>query len=126
MITLETIRWQNFLSTGNSFTEVSLNKAKTMLICGENGSGKSTIMDAINFALFNKPFRRINKPQLINAVNDKNCLVELEFNTGRNKYLIRRGIKPHIFEIHKNGKMLDQSADNRDYQDLIEIHKITY
>ena len=128
MIILETIRWKNFLSTGNIFTEVSLNTNKTTLICGENGSGKSTIMDAITFALFNKPFRKINKPQLINAITDKNCLVEIEFSINKTKYKVVRGLKKNIFEIYKNGNMINQSADNRDYQDILErnILKINY
>ena len=128
MIILETIRWKNFLSTGNIFTEVSLNTNKTTLICGENGSGKSTIMDAITFALFNKPFRKINKPQLINAITDKNCLVEIEFSINKTKYKVVRGLKKNIFEIYKNGNMINQSADNRDYQDILErnILKMNY
>ena len=120
MIILEKIRWKNFMSTGNRFTEVELNTHGTTLISGTNGSGKSTIMDAITFALFNKPFRRINKPQLINAVNDRDCVVELEFSAGSTKYKVRRGIKPAIFEIWRNDKMLNQNADNRDYQEILE------
>ena len=120
MIILESIRWKNFLSTGNNTTEVKLNEYKTTLISGINGSGKSTIMDAITFALFNKPFRRINKPQLINYINDRDCVVELEFTSGSTRYKVRRGIKPAIFEIYRNDKLLNQNADNRDYQEILE------
>ena len=94
-IKFEKIRWMNFLSTGNVFTEINLSEHKTRLIVGDNGSGKSTILDALTFCLYNKPFRKINKPQLINSINKKNCLVELELETGGNKYKIIRGIKPN-------------------------------
>jgi len=97
-----------------------LDETKTTLICGKNGVGKSQVMDAITFALFNKPFRKINKPQLVNSINNKNCLVEIEFKIGRIKYVVCRGMKPNIFEIYKNGKLLNQSADNRDYQEILE------
>ena len=100
MIKFKTIRWKNFLSTGAQFTEVGLDKSTTTLVVGENGAGKSTILDALCFVLFNKPFRSINKPQLLNTINAKNLLVELEFNIGPKEYKIVRGIKPGIFEIH--------------------------
>jgi len=128
MVIFETVRFQNFLSTGNLFTEVTLNSHNNTLICGINGSGKSTIIDAITFALFGKAFRNINKPQLINSTNAKNMLVEIEFSTNNNKYLIRRGMKPTVFEIHQNGILLNQSADSKDYQSIIEktILKMNY
>ena len=99
MLEFEVIRWKNFLSTGNNFTEVALNKSPTTLILGTNGAGKSTILDALTFGLFGKPFRKINKPQLTNSINEKDCLIEIEFKLGQVKYLVRRGIKPNIFEI---------------------------
>lgn len=120
--------WKNFLSTGNDWTEINLSDNRTTLIIGENGAGKSTILDAICYALYNKAFRKINKPQLINAVNQKNCVVEIGFSTGRDEYLIRRGMKPNIFEIEKNGELVNQDAANRDYQDILEkyILKMSY
>jgi len=120
MILFKTIRWKNFLSTGNTFTEVSLNSSPSTLIVGSNGAGKSTILDALTFGLFNKPFRKINKPQLVNSSNDKECLVEIEFSIGKKEYLIRRGIKPTVFEIHVNGNMLDQNASAADQQKHLE------
>ena len=127
-IEFTTIRWKNFLSTGNTFTEVYLDRYKNRLIIGENGAGKSTLLDAVTFALFNKPFRRINKPQLINSINNKHCVVEIEFQIGQNKYLVRRGMKPNIFEIYRNDEMLNQDAANRDYQEMLEkyILKLNY
>jgi len=127
-IEFTTIRWKNFLSTGNTFTEVYLDRYKNRLILGENGAGKSTLLDAVTFALFNKPFRRINKPQLINSINNKHCVVEIEFQIGQNKYLVRRGMKPNIFEIYRNDEMLNQDAANRDYQEMLEkyILKLNY
>jgi DNA repair exonuclease SbcCD ATPase subunit len=111
------IRFQNLLSTGNQWTEIDLNKNDKTLIVGGNGAGKSTVLDAISFVLYNKPFReKLNKPQLVNKITKKNCLVEVEFLVGSNEYLVRRGIKPDIFEVYKNNKLIDQSADNRDYQ----------
>lgn len=120
MITLKYVKYTNFLSTGNYFTEIDLQEAKTTLICGENGSGKSTVMDAICFGLFGKPFRKANKPELINSITNKNMLVEVSFSTESGHYLIRRGMKPAVFEIISNGKMIDQSADQRDYQKVLE------
>jgi DNA repair exonuclease SbcCD ATPase subunit len=122
MILFKTVRWKNFLSTGNQFTEVFLNKSSTTLIVGENGSGKSTILDALCFALFNKPFRNINKPQLINSINGKNCLVEVEFSIGKKEYKIVRGAKPTKFEIYLNDEMINQDAASRDYQKYLEEH----
>ena len=128
MIHFKTIRWKNFLSTGNAFTEMCLDCNHSTLIVGTNGAGKSTVLDAICFALFNKPFRKINKPQLVNAVNEKDCLVEIEFNIGSREYLIRRGIKPNVFEIHLNGNMLNQEASAAEQQKSLEqnILKLNY
>jgi DNA repair exonuclease SbcCD ATPase subunit len=120
MINFTTIRYQNILSTGNSFTTVKLNEHKTTLIVGENGAGKSTILDALSFALYGKPFRRINKPQLLNSINQKDLLVEVEFNIGRYDYMIRRGIKPNIFEVWQNGELLNQDGASKDYQAHLE------
>ena len=120
MILFKKVRWKNFLSTGNNFTEIELTKHKSTLIVGTNGSGKSTILDAISFALYNKPFRKINKPQLINSINGKDLCVELEFVVGNANYKIIRGIKPSRFEIHKNDQLLNQDADSKDYQEVIE------
>lgn len=122
------IRWKNLLSTGSQFTEVKLNKATTTLIVGENGAGKSTILDAICYALFGKPFRNINKPQLLNSVNQKQMLVEVEFSIGTKEYKISRGMKPNIFDIHLNGHLINQDAASRDYQKYLEEHvlKLNY
>ncbi len=120
MIKFKTIRWANFLSTGSQFTEVYLDKSTTTLIVGENGAGKSTILDAICFALFNKPFRGINKPQLINSINQKQMVVEVEFYIGTKSFKIVRGAKPTIFEIYLNGELLNQDAAAKDYQKYLE------
>jgi DNA repair exonuclease SbcCD ATPase subunit len=120
MIYFKKIRWRNFLSTGNQFTEISLSTSPTTLIIGENGAGKSTILDAICFALFGKAFRNINKPQLVNSINSKNCLVELEFSIGKKEYIVKRGMKPGIFEIHQDGNILSQDAAIKDYQKHLE------
>ena len=120
MILFKTIKWRNFLSTGNQFTEVNFQDAKTNLIVGTNGSGKSTILDALTFVLYNKPFRKINKPQLINSVNEKDCLVEIEFSVNSKEYKIIRGIKPNVFEIWCDGELLNQDAASRDYQKVLE------
>ena len=114
------IRYKNLLSSGNVFTEIDLNKNKTTLISGSNGSGKSSILDAIVFGLYGKPFRKINKPQLINSINQKELLVELEFSVGSQSFLIRRGLKPTVFEIWKNGALLNQDAASKDYQEYLE------
>jgi len=128
MILFEKIRWKNFLSTGNQFTEVELNKNSTTLIVGNNGAGKSTILDALCFVLFGKSFRKINKPQLINSINEKECLVEIELKIGSTDWMIRRGIKPNIFEIYRNGSVLDQSSSAIDQQKYLEqsILKMNY
>ena len=114
------LRWKNFLSTGNRFIEMELDKSPTTLIVGKNGSGKSTVLDALTFALFGKPFRNINKPQLINSVNGGECLVEVEFDVGNTAYVVRRGIKPTVFEIIRNGKVLDQDSKAGDFQRHLE------
>jgi len=120
MILFKKVRWKNLLSTGNSFTEVTLNQAPSTLIIGENGSGKSTFIEAISFALYGKPFRKINKPQLVNTINNKGMLVEIEFSIGKKEYLVRRGLKPSVFEIHVDSVMLNQEAAARDYQEVLE------
>jgi DNA repair exonuclease SbcCD ATPase subunit len=120
MITFKNLRWKNFLSTGNAFTELTLDASPTTLIVGENGSGKSTVLDALCFALFNRPFRNINKPQLCNSINSKNTVVEVEFNLGKNEYKIRRGMRPGLFEIFCNDVMVNQDAGSRDYQKYLE------
>jgi DNA repair exonuclease SbcCD ATPase subunit len=128
MILFKTIKWRNFLSTGNQFTEVDFQDAKTNLIVGTNGSGKSTILDALTFVLYNKPFRKINKPQLVNSVNEKDCLVEIEFSIGNKEYKVVRGIKPNIFEIWIDGKVQDQDSAAQDQQKKLEegILKLNY
>lgn len=128
MILFKKISWCNFLSTGNHPTEIELNANETTLIIGSNGAGKSTVLDALTFVLFNKPFRKINKPQLINSQNDRECLVEIEFEIGPNNWKVIRGMKPNIFEIYKNGQKLAQSADIKDDQKLLEqtILKLNY
>ena len=128
MIHFETVRWKNILSTGNTFTEIQLDRNNTTLIIGENGSGKSTILDALCFGLFGKPFRNINKGQLLNSVNGTGGLVEVEFRIGSKKVKVIRGIKPNVFEIYINGKMYNQDANARDYQKYLEqqILKLNY
>lgn len=128
MILFKKIRWRNFLSTGNKFTEIELTKANTNLIIGTNGAGKSTILDALTFVLYNKPFRKINKPQLINSVNDKDCVVEIEFSISNREYKVVRGIKPNIFEIWTDDKLQNQDAANSDQQKYLEdnILKLNY
>jgi DNA repair exonuclease SbcCD ATPase subunit len=120
MILFKTIRWQNLLSTGNVFTEIRLDGHRTTLIIGTNGSGKSTILDAITFVLFNKPFRKVNKGQLINSITGKNLLVEIEFEKGGSQWLVTRGSKPNLFEIYKDEKLIDQNSENKDYQGYLE------
>jgi len=120
MITFKKVRWRNFLSTGDKFTEIQLDKSPSTLIVGQNGAGKSTLLDAISFALFGKPHRDINKPQLVNSINNKNCVVEVEFSIGTHKFKVSRGIKPGKFEIYQNGNMVNQSSNVRDYQKFLE------
>lgn len=128
MIYFKTIKWKNLLSTGDVWTEINLTKDKLTLINGENGAGKTTLLDAITYALYNKPYRPINKPLLVNSINKKNLIVEIEFVVGSNSYLVRRGMKPNLFEIEKNGDRLDQDAANIDYQHFLEtqILKLNY
>ena len=128
MITFKQVRWKNFLSTGNTFTEIGLDRNSTTLIIGENGAGKSTILDALCFGLFGKGFRQISKPLLVNSVNGSGTLVEVEFEIGSKGFLVRRGIKPNVFEIYVDGKMYNQDANARDYQRHLEqqILKLNY
>ena len=120
MIIFEAIRWKNFLSTGNNWTEINLIKSKSTLVIGQNGAGKSTMLDAISFALFGRAHRNISKPQLINSINNKNCEVEVKFTIGKSKFRVLRGIKPNTFEIWKNGDMINQSSHSREYQKILE------
>ena len=128
MITFKKIKWKNFLSTGNSWTEIDFLKNNTNLIIGTNGSGKSTMLDALTFALFNKPFRKINKSQLVNTTNERECVVEIEFSVNSREYLVRRGIKPNVFDIEVNGNPLHREADDRVNQKTLEsnILKVNY
>ena len=128
MIVFKKIKWRNFLSTGQHFTEIDFQKNNTNLIIGANGAGKSTVLDALTFVLFNKSFRKINKNQLINQTNEKDCLVEIEFSVNSRDYLVRRGIKPNIFDIEVNGKQLHKESDDRINQKLLEenILKVNY
>jgi len=128
MIHFENIRFRNFLSTGDVWTQIDLSRSPTTLVLGENGSGKSTMLDALCFALFGKPFRKINKPQLANSINEKNCLVEVNFRIGSNSYRVLRGIKPAKFEVYYNDVLLDQTAAVKDYQEHLEknILKLNY
>ena len=128
MITFKKIRWKNFLSTGQHFTEINFQKHNTNLIIGTNGAGKSTVLDALTFVLFNKPFRKINKPQLVNTTNEKECLVEIEFSINAKEYKICRGIKPNVFDIIVNGEKLNREADDRSMQKVLEetILKLNY
>lgn len=128
MIIFESVKYKNILSTGNAWTEVQLNRSKSTLIIGDNGAGKSTMLDALTFALYGKPFRKINKNQLLNSVNGKGLEVEAYFTITNNKYVIKRGIKPALFEVWKNDKLLNQDAAARDYQTYLEesILKLNY
>jgi|TARA_R100001460_G_scaffold61860_2_gene101999 DNA repair exonuclease SbcCD ATPase subunit len=128
MILFEKIRWKNFLSTGNQYTEICFTENPTNIIIGANGAGKSTVLDALTFSLFGKAFRKINKPQLINSVNEKDCRVEVEFSIAQTSWRIVRGIKPNVFEIYRNGDMLDQSAAALDQQKWLEqnVLKMNY
>jgi len=120
MITFETIRYKNFLSSGNNFTEITLNTHTNNVIIGKNGAGKSTLLDALTFVLFNKPFRKINKPQLLNTINGKDCCVEVEFSVGKRKYKVIRGMKPNLFEVYIDGEMMNQDAATGDQQKFLE------
>jgi len=128
MITFKTIKWKNFLSTGDHWNEIDFLEKNTNLIIGTNGSGKSTMLDALTFALFNKPFRKINKSQLMNTVNERDCLVELEFSVNSRDYIVRRGMKPNIFDIEVNGNQMHRQADDRSNQKILEenILKVNY
>jgi DNA repair exonuclease SbcCD ATPase subunit len=128
MIKFEYVRWRNFLSTGNVFTEIDICKSPTTLVVGSNGSGKSTFIDALCFALFGKPFRKIKIGQLVNSINQKDALVEVEFSIGASHYKIRRGLKPAIFEIYQNNVLVNQDAATKDYQEFLEkqILKLNY
>lgn len=128
MIIFQCVRWKNFLSTGNNFTEINFLKSQNTLIIGNNGAGKSTILDALCFGLFGRPFRKINKPQLLNSINQQHCVVEIEFSIGKKQYKIIRGIKPNMFEVYCNGVMVDQDAKAKDYQEHLEkfILKLNY
>ena len=120
MITFKKLTWKNFLSTGNTETTIYLDQDSSTLVVGANGAGKSTMLDALSYALFGKPHRSINKPQLVNSINNKNCLVTVDFSVGNIEYKIIRGMKPNIFEVYRNGKLLDQESHSRDYQKIIE------
>ena len=128
MIVFKKIRWKNFLSTGNNYTEIDFEQSKTTLIAGENGAGKSTVLDALCFALFGKTFRRINLPQLVNTINERDMVVEIEFRIGRKEFMIRRGLLPRLFEIYIDGQLLNQDSKSRDYQKHLEssILKLNY
>ena len=128
MIKFRKVRYKNFLSTGNEFTEIDLSRKKTSLIIGANGSGKSTLLDALTFGLFGRAFRKIPKTALVNSINEKHCCVEVEFQIGRIVYRVMRSIKPNKFEIYRDGKMLHQDASVRDYQAVLEqqILKLNY
>jgi len=128
MLTFRYVRWRNLLSTGNYFTEVKLNNNTNTLVVGENGSGKSTMLDALCFGLFGKAFRNVNKPNLLNSINGKDCIIEIEFDTNNKSYKIVRGIKPNKFEIYCDGELVNQDAAARDYQEYLEkfILKLNY
>ena len=128
MITFKKIRYKNFLSSGNQFTEIDFQEHHTNLVIGTNGAGKSTMLDALTFVLFNKPFRKINKPQLVNTTNERECVVEIEFSVNSRDYLVRRGIKPNVFDIEVNGNQLHKEADDRSNQKILEenILKVNY
>ena len=120
IIKFHSVQYRNFLSTGNNFTKIELDKAPTTLIVGANGAGKSTMLDALSFGLFGKPYRNINKPQLINTINSKDCVVEVEFSVGPSRYKVIRGIKPNVFEIYKNGEVINESSHAKEFQKLLE------
>lgn len=120
MIKFKKIRWKNFLSTGNIYSEMQLDKTETTLVLGENGAGKSTLLDALCFVLFNKPYRSVNLPQLVSSVNEKDCVVEIHFTDGSKDYKVIRGQSPKVFEIWSEGKLIDQDSKARDYQRMLE------
>ena len=120
MITFKKLRWKNLLSTGNTFTEIDVDAKDTTLIVGENGAGKSTILDAISFGLYGKPFRKVNKGQLINSINNKAMVVEVEFATGNKHYMVRRGAKPNVFEVYQDGTLINLDANVGDYQEMLD------
>ena len=120
IIKFHSVQYKNFLSTGNSFTKIDLDNAPTTLVVGANGAGKSTMLDALSFGLFGKPYRNINKPQLINTINSKDCVVEVEFSVGPNRFKVIRGIKPNVFEIYKNGEVINESSHSKEFQKLLE------
>jgi len=120
MLHFETLKWKNLLSTGNAYTEIRLDRSPTTAIVGENGAGKSTILDALCYVLFNKPFRNINKPNLINSINERGMVVEIEFHIGKQQYKVVRGMKPNVFEIYVNGNLIDQPGAIKDYQKILE------
>ena len=128
MLLFKKLRWQNFLSTGDNQVEINFLLNNTNLIIGSNGAGKSTLLDALTFVLFNKPFRKITKPQLVNSVNEKKCVVEIEFETNNRTYLVRRGIKPNVFDIEVDGELQDKRGDDRDNQKWLEenVLKVNY
>ena len=128
MIVFEKLRWKNLLSTGNQFTEFNLSDTRSTLVIGGNGTGKSTMLDALTYGLFNRPFRKVSKGLLVNSINDKDCVVEIEFKVGTVSYKVVRGMKPAIFEIYRNGALLDQDAASRDYQKYLEqsVLKLNY
>ena len=122
MITFEKIRWKNFLATGNTFTQVNITESSSHLVVGANGAGKSTMLDALCFVLFDRPFRKITKSQLVNSINERDTVVEIEFTIGSTYYKIIRGRKPNVFEIYRNGTLLDQDAATKDYQKYLETN----
>ena len=128
MIKFQKLRWKNFLSTGNVYTEIDFLKSKSTLVNGENGAGKTTLLDALAFVLFGKAYRNINIPQLVNSINEKDLRVEIEFQIESTAYKVVRGFAPKIMEIYKNGKLIDQDAKSKDYQDMFEtqIIKMNY
>ena len=126
MILFKKLKWKNILSTGNYFSEINLNKTANTLIVGKNGSGKSTMLDALCFALFGKPFRTITKSNLLNSINGKESVVEIEFVIGNKNYKIIRGIKPNKFEIYQDDKLINQEAAVRDYQEYLEKSMMKY
>ena len=120
MIIFKSIRYKNFLSSGNTFTDINFRKSKSTLVVGHNGAGKSTMLDALSFGLFGKPHRKIMKSQLVNSINQRQAVVEVEFSIGKSNFKIVRGIKPNVFEIWKDGKMINQSSHAMEYQKILE------